>query len=170
MVQSLAAAGCREACHYHDDNNSDQYMYRQAIHIHLKDIESTYQVRAMVSSMIIFNIALAHHLSALVSDEKRQSEKLHKATTLYKLAYNLQRGAQLENNFIFTMATINNLGVIYRQVEDKETATKCFQHLLVMFWFDCGAAKACCDEELDGFLRNATTNLVPELSCTAAAA
>jgi tetratricopeptide (TPR) repeat protein len=172
MVKSdLAVADCRkEACHVID--NDQQYMYRQAIHIPL-DIESSYEASVIVSSMIIFNIALAYHLSALAtSDKKHQSKKLRKATTLYEMAYGLQgRNAQLENNVMFTMAAMNNLGVIYLQLEDRETASKCFQSLLstVMFLVDLGAAKVCCDEDLDGFLRN-VTNLVSGSSFAAAAA
>jgi tetratricopeptide (TPR) repeat protein len=170
MVQSLAVADCPKACHYANDNEDRHFMYRQAIHIvpH-QNIESNYQASAMVSSMIIFNVALAHHLSALAS-KKHQSTKFHKAATLYQLAVNLQHAAQLENNLIFTMAAVNNLGVIYHQLEDKETATKCFQHLLstVMLLVDCGKTELCCGE-LDGFLRN-VTNLDSESSCAAAAA
>jgi tetratricopeptide (TPR) repeat protein len=173
MVQSsLTLADCRkEACRVID--NDQQYMYRQAIRIPL-DIESTYQASVTVSSVIIFNVALAHHLSALAtSDKKRQSKKLRKATTLYEMAYDLQgRNAQLKNNVMFTMAAMNNLGVIYLQLEDCETSSKCFQCLLstVMFLVDCGAAKVCCDEDdLDGFLRN-VTNLVSGSSFPAAAA
>ncbi len=172
MVKSgLALAECRkEACRVID--NDQQYMYRQAIRIPL-DIESTYQAGAMVSSMILFNVALAHHLSALATSEKKhQSKKLRKATTLYEMAYDLQgRNAQLENNVMFTMAAMNNLGVIYQQLENRETASKCFQCLLstVMFLVDCGAVKVCCGEILDGILRN-VTNLASKSSCAAAAA
>jgi tetratricopeptide (TPR) repeat protein len=173
MVQSgLALAECRkEACRV-IDNDQKYYMYQQAIRIPL-DIDSTYQASVTVSSVIIFNVALAHHLSALAtSDKKHQSKKLCKATTLYEMAYDLQgRNAQLENNVMFTMAAMNNLGVIYLQLEDRETASKCFQCLLstIMFLVDCGAAKVCCDEDLDGFLRN-VTNLVSGSSFTAATA
>jgi tetratricopeptide (TPR) repeat protein len=173
MVQSLAIADCRKACYDNDDNDQDYvYIYRQAIHIPLEDIvESTYEESAMTSSMIIFNVALAYHLSALASD-KHESKKLHQAATLYQLAVNLQCNAQLENNILFIMAAMNNLGVIYHQLEDRETATKFFQHLLttVMLCVDCGEVAVCCTGVLDGFLRNATTNLVSESSCAAPAA
>jgi tetratricopeptide (TPR) repeat protein len=175
MLQSLAIADCRKACHVHDDNEQDyMYMYRQAIHIPLEHIvEQTYQESAIAcSSAIIFNLALAHHLSALVS-AKHLSNMLHTAATLYQLAGDLQRDdAQLENNnVLFTMAAMNNLGVIYHLLEDHETATKFFQQLLttLMLLVDCREAEARSGGELDGFLRNAT-NLVSASSCAAPAA
>ncbi len=125
MTQSPATQGKASS----NEDESDQYIYRQAIHIPLEHIvEQTYQESAIAcSSAIIFNLALAHHLSALVS-AKHLSNKLHKAATLYQLAGNLQRdNAQLENNnVLFTMAAMNNLGVIYHLLEDHETATKFF--------------------------------------------
>jgi tetratricopeptide (TPR) repeat protein len=169
MVQSLVASDCPKACHHANDNKEDQhYMYRQAIRIPLKDIESTYQASAMVSSMIIFNSALAHHLSALASS-MHQWKKFHQAATLYQLADTLQRDAQLENNVLFTMAAVNNLGMIYHQLKNNERSAKCFRQLLstVMLLVDCGEAEVCCGE-LDGFLRN-VTNLDSESSCAAAA-
>jgi tetratricopeptide (TPR) repeat protein len=174
MVQSLAIADCRKAGHDNDDNDQDYvYIYRQAIHIPLEDIvESNYEESAMTSSMIVFNVALAYHLSALASN-KHRSKKLHKAATLYLLAVNLQRNAQLENNnVLFTMAAMNNLGVIYHQLEDRETATKFFQHLLtsVMLLVDCGEVAVCCAGVLDGFLRNAINLVSEESSCAAPAA
>jgi tetratricopeptide (TPR) repeat protein len=169
MVQSLAVADSPKASRHANENEDQHYMYRQAIHIPLQNIESTYQASAMVSSMIIFNIALAHHLSALASNI-HQSTKFHKAVTLYQLADNLQREAQLENNVLFTMAAVNNLGVIHHRLEDNKRATACFQYLLstVMLLVDRGEAEVCCGE-LDGFLRN-VTNLGSESSCAAAAA
>jgi tetratricopeptide (TPR) repeat protein len=149
MAQSLAVSGHRKACLV-DDN--DQYMYKQAIHIPL-DIESTSQSSAMIPSLILFNSALAHHLSAMASGN-RQSPKLLRAAKLYELAFILQRDAQLDNNVLFTLAALNNLGVVHHQLENKETATKCFQQVLstIMLLVDCGEAEVC--GHLDGFLHN----------------
>ncbi len=166
MVQSLAVAGCRKSCLV---NDNDQYMYQHAVRIPV-DIESTSQSSAMVSSLIIFNSALAHHLSAMASGN-RQSPKLLRAAKLYELAFILQRDAQLDNNVLFTLAAFTNLGVVHHQLENKETATKCFQQVLstIMLLVDCREAEARSGGELDGFLRNAT-NLVSASSCAAPAA
>jgi tetratricopeptide (TPR) repeat protein len=159
MTQSPAA----QAKTSNEDEN-DHYMYRQAIQIPLT-IESNYQASTMVSVMIIFNLALAHQLSAVGSDKKQS--KLRKAAKLYELSFNLQRDENFENNVVFTMATVNNMGLIYHKLNDGETANKCFEHLLstLMFLIDCGDGGVC---ELDGFLRN-VSNVISE-PCSAAAA
>ena len=146
------------------DENDQQYMYRQAIHIPLT-IESNYQASIMVSVMIIFNLALAFQLSAVSSDKKQS--KLRKAAKLYELSFNMQQDANFENNnVLFTMATVNNMGLIHHKLNDRETANKCFEYLLstLMFLTDCVEGDVC---ELDGFLRN-VSNLISE-PCSAAA-
>ncbi len=160
MTQSPAT----QAKAFNEDEN-EQYMYRQAIHIPLT-IESNYQASIMVSVMIIFNLALAHQLSAVGSDKKHS--KLRKAADLYEISFNLQQDANFKNNnVVFTLATMNNMGIILHKLNDGETANKCFEHLLstLMFLIDSGEGDVC---ELDGFLRN-VSNLISE-PCSAAAA
>jgi tetratricopeptide (TPR) repeat protein len=145
-----------------NEDENGKYLYRQAIHIPLT-IESNYQVSIMV--MIIFNFALAHQLSAVDSNKKKS--KLRKAAKLYEISFNLQRDENFEKNVVFTMATVNNMGLICHKLNDGETANKCFEHLLstLMFLIDCGEGDV---YELDGFLLN-VFNLIYE-PCNAAAA
>jgi tetratricopeptide (TPR) repeat protein len=143
----------------------DQYMYRHAIHIPLT-VESNYRASIMVSVMIIFNLALAHQLSAVGSHKKQI--RLRKAAKLYELGFSMQRDLNFENdNVLFTLATMNNLGLIHHKLNDGETANKCFEHLLstLMFLIDSGEGNVC---ELDGFLRN-VSNLISEPYSAAAA-
>jgi tetratricopeptide (TPR) repeat protein len=162
LDQCMTQSPATQAKTTNEDEN-DQYMYRRAIHIPLA-IESNYQASIMVSVMIIFNLALAHQLSAVGSDKKQS--KLCKAIKLYELSFNLQRNENFDNNVVFTMATMNNMGLIYHTLNDGETANKCFEHLLstLMFLIDCGEGDVC---ELDGFLRN-VPNVISE-PCSAAA-
>ncbi len=163
MTQSPAATPARASS---NEEESDQYMYRQAIHIPPLTIESNYHASIMVSVMIIFNLALAHQLSAVGSHKKQL--KLRKAAKLYELGFNMQRDLNFENNnVLFTLATMNNLGLIHHTLNDGETANRCFEHLLstLMVLIDSGEGDVC---ELDGFLRN-VSNLISE-PCSAAAA
>jgi hypothetical protein len=54
---------------------------------------------------------------------------------------------------------INNLAVIYQQLDEKETARKFFQQLLstLMFLVDCGEMQA---SQFDGFLINANPSVL----------
>jgi tetratricopeptide (TPR) repeat protein len=150
-------------CHKHLDEDG-QFMYKEAIRIPV-NVESHYRAAVMVSSMIIFNLALTHQLAATVSDNRESA--LRKAAKLYELSFNMQRDEFFYSNTMFTLAIVNNLGLIHHQLDDRETASKYFEHLLstLMFLIDCGDGHA---TDFDGFLRNAST--VSFQACAAAAA
>ena len=106
---------------------------------------------AHVSTVIIFNLALTYQLAASKHPESSQ-QLLQKAARLYELAHNLYRDQQIES-VTFLMATINNLGSIFHELHDTNTAQDCFRRLFqtIMFLVDCGETKSL---HMDGFLRN----------------
>jgi hypothetical protein len=110
MAQSRPTSDSGDYCHK-DLDEDGQFMYKQAIRIPV-NVESHYRAAVMVSSMIIFNLALAHQLSATASDNR---ETLRKAAKLYELSFNMQRDEFLDSNTMFTLAIVNNLGLMVRQ-------------------------------------------------------
>jgi hypothetical protein len=103
-------AQSRPTCEDLDENG--QFMYKQAIRIPV-NVESHYRAGVMVSSMIIFNLALAHQLAATVSDNREAA--LRKSAKLYELSFNMQRDEFFDSNTMFTLAVVNNLGLMVRQ-------------------------------------------------------
>jgi hypothetical protein len=146
---------------------NQQYVYDSCIRIP-SSIEAAHEFDIpLVSGAIIFNLALAHQL--LAESMNHQSEKLlNTAVTLYELAYNLQREECMENTSFFCLATINNLGLIFKCLDNSENASKCFQHVLsmLMFLVDCGQRKPVF--EYDGFFLN-TSHLIFKHKTAAAA-
>jgi hypothetical protein len=139
-----------------------RFLYRHAIRVPV-NVECHYRATVMVCSTMIFNLALAHQLAATASDNREST--LCRAATLYELAFNMQR--EFDSNMLFTLATVNNLGLIHHQLDDTETASKFFEHLLstLMLLTDCGEGHT---SDFEGFLRNAST--VNFQTCPAAAA
>jgi tetratricopeptide (TPR) repeat protein len=144
-----------------------QYVYGSCIQIPSSIKANCYESGIpLVSVAIIFNLALAHQLLAESMD---QSDKLlNTAVKLYELAYTLQREECMENTSFFCLATINNLGLIFKCLNKSESAAICFQQLLsmLMFLVDCGASKQV--SEYDGFFRN-TSHLIFNHKIAAAA-
>lgn len=143
-----------------------QYVYGSCIQIP-SSIKATYYESGipLVSVAIIFNLALAHHLLA---KSMNQSEKLlNTAAKLYELAYALQSEECMENTSFFCLATINNLGSIFKCLDRREDAAICFQHLLsmLMFLVDCGGSKQ--ESEYDGFFRNTSYIFKHEVAAAA---
>ena len=143
MTQSAAAQADEEEGHY---------MYQQAIRLP-SGIEFNDRSSPVILSMIIFNLALAHQLSAVGSN--KSDLRMRKAAKLYELGYNLQRAEHFDNNVLFTMATVNNMGLLHHKLNDRETGNRCFEHLLstLMFLIDCSKGHV---YGIDGFLRNAS--------------
>jgi tetratricopeptide (TPR) repeat protein len=163
MDQFMSAGNCSRDPEENEDN---QYIYRRAIRIP-SHINADYRTSIMVSSMIIFNLALAHQLSVTGVETKRDNSKLRKAAKLYELGFALQQNEQWGFNLLYTLATVNNLGLVYRQLHNKDFAGKCLEHLLsaLMVVVDCGKGNI---HELEGFFRN-TSSLISKHVAAAAA-
>ena len=118
-----------------DDGNIDgdetYYMYAHGIFI------PPNMDRESLPSAFIFNMGLAHHLYAKQQQqqEQQQQEEEKNLKTAYKL-YDLaaQSGMKCESP-LFLMVTMNNLGLVHYELNDKEKSIMYFDHLLSMLMF-----------------------------------
>lgn len=146
---------------YRDCMEGDQYLHKQALRIPYP-IASTPQNNIVVGSVVTFNLALALQLFAI---ENRQVEEgdhgyyttLRKAARLYRLGFHIQQVEDTGTNILFTMATINNLGLIQLQLNDHPNAQKCFQYVLSTLMYLTDSRSTSIQLELDGFFRNVST-------------
>jgi hypothetical protein len=124
-----------------------------------------------ISSVLLFNLALAHQLSAdSAKSSERYSVILSKALALYELAFRVQEsGEYFGGNILFTLAILNNIGLIHNHLSGPILARSCFSKLLsvLMFLTDSKCYDAS-NLNLNGFYRNATFNCAKR--CVAAAA
>jgi hypothetical protein len=154
------------------EDENEHYMHRRAICIppsFLLEPQSQQDVPVLLSAVIIFNLALLHQLSAQQDGEKRRTQ-LTQAAQLYTLLHELQRSDPFENNVLFVMATMNNLGLVHAQLQDVTNANRCFEGLLaVILMFSTG-----CDKQrrrdFGGFLGNVLSFMSASLSIGAPAA
>jgi tetratricopeptide (TPR) repeat protein len=171
-------------CHFHKTQESDvtkecrdqeeflidePFIFRAPLYIQSRVTDHTsftYHVKS--SFMLLYNLALTHHLSALKGHNTQK--RLQKALKLYELAYSIQMTEDIQLTVLQTMAIVNNLGLVHAALEDKEKSRQCFQHLLssIMFLHDCGE----CDsvEQMDGFIANVMFLILMGSSAPAAAA
>jgi hypothetical protein len=144
----------------HEQGDIEHFLYRQAIRIpSTMVLESTYRAIIMGSSMVIFNLALAHQLTAMEEGNDSREMMLRKALKIYELGFNmvLQKEYADEPSTMYILATVNNLGLAHQHLNDRYTATKCFKHLMssLMYLIDCGVGDSS-NWDFEGFLRNAT--------------
>jgi hypothetical protein len=169
----------RSSNNSNEDENEDgdeQVIYRRAIvvpetqrdSLSSKTGQNTAAATTM-STIIIFNEAIAHHLMALevmIRQENRAFEILRKAAKLYEIGLTLAReGEMCSSGSLFVLASINNMALVYRAMRVNDVADLCLEQLLatLMIVIDCGDSVT-----FDGFFAN-TSCLIFSASPAAAA-
>jgi hypothetical protein len=136
----------------------DDFIYRKPIRIPESYAHHAKLQRSeiILPSIVIFNLALAHHIWAMKMENKLQKDvatgtnSLHeqrspslllkKSATLYGLAIRLQEGQVAEEgpqsySKLFFLSCINNLGNTHRLLGDMAASEKIYQQLLAMLMY-----------------------------------
>jgi hypothetical protein len=156
--------------HFKKSGRNEYYLHVQALRIPLNNRHlQNYSTLLVVCSVVAFNFALAHQLTAREGNEEDiRSTKLQKAATLYEICLSMQQvEEQLGPNTLFIMASVNNLGLIYSELNDQPKASMCINQVLstLMYLVESGSDYVF---ELDGFFRNVYS--VISKTCSAPAA
>jgi hypothetical protein len=155
----VAAAAAAAAAVAADEGINSWFVYRKPIFVNKDCIEGMHFMGATLSIIILFNLALAHHLKAIAGTSTTNTTSyklLLQALQLYKLAYQLhvdiihhsqqqQQPSSQDNkgatSLRLTMIIFNNLGDIHRITGDKEKHIMCLQHLLTLIMFILDSSK-----------------------------
>jgi tetratricopeptide (TPR) repeat protein len=153
-------------CDSGDENNSP-FVYRTPIVISESITTRDYESAVEATVAIMFNLALAHHLQG-ADQPFKDPTAFRKALALYELAYELQVQEDIDLSVEVTMAIINNLGDIHRELDDQEKASQCFQQLLstILFVQTLGDCDFC--PRTEGFVRNVSHLILKEVVASAA--
>lgn len=160
------------------------YVYKQPIRIPETNFhmgEAQFQTKS--SAVILFNLALAHHLRGMEDDSGLplvSSKILSKALIMYELCNQVLAQDGIQADILFDMSLANNIGQLHTVLKSTLKARLCFEHLLatIMFHlviyggkqeFGDDSLTTAGDDVLDGFLENASQLLILS-SKTAAAA
>jgi hypothetical protein len=118
-----------------------------------------------LSILIVFNLALAHHLCGL---ETKKVGMLEKAVHFYALSQQMFAQQSLDN-IEFILAVTNNIGQIRKTLGQTEVADELFQRMLTTLLYLNEYNWDTNEFSLEGFFRN-TTHLVLKKSHAANAA
>lgn len=161
------------------------YVYKQPIRIpvtHCHMEEAKFQTNS--SAAILFNLALAHHLSGMEDNSPPRglvpSKMLSKALTMYELCNQVLAQDGIQADILFDLSLANNIGQLHTVLKSTLKARLCFEHLLATIMFHLvnyegkqesgdDSLTTAGDDVLDGFLEN-TSQLLILGSKTAAAA
>jgi phosphoglycerate-specific signal transduction histidine kinase len=141
---------------------------------HLKNAyQNTITTNATMSTILVFNLAIAHHLMALEvmviqQEEKKAFHFLGKAAKLYDLGLTLvHREHEIySSSSLFVLASINNMALVHMAMHTNDVANHYLEQLLasLMCVIDGGG-----NIKFDGFLAN-TSYLILSAAPPAAAA
>lgn len=136
----------------HHDGNA--FVYDQGIVI--PSIEMKYE--EALSSILIFNSALAHQLYAQQQQEQSTSQRyLLKSKRLYELA--LEAYSEVDSNVLFPFAVMNNTGVIEFQTGNAALSTRYFDTLMPILMLLLNSGGSSRFTRLCGFLRNVSLKM-----------
>jgi hypothetical protein len=144
--------------------SEDSFIYRQPIYASMQQGHSP---GVTLSLIIILNLAVAHHLSALQNQNCRR--RLQKALQFYELVY---YHMQMEEEDLCSphasLIIANNVGEVHRALENQSKHAMCLQHLLsiMVYMIDCKIPVS--TMKLEGFVRN-TSQLILNNNCAGAA-
>jgi hypothetical protein len=108
-----------------------------------------------LTSVIVFNLGIAHHLRSL-HDSHACISDLVRALSLYELSYKIQVKERVQLKAIYRMAILNNIGQVYASNGNKGKANECFRCLLkhVLLYFERSQNEHANPEQLGGFFEN----------------
>jgi hypothetical protein len=145
-------------------------IFQDAIYVANPFPQPLLQTYEQLSYVVLYNLALAHHLRAMEEDCKRlRNARLQQALCLYEHAHQILLNQEIEVSALHNMAIASNLGHIHRFLGDESRAQLCFQHLLstLLYIVDCGAGDKL--KSLDGFFCNVMPLIVGMASSAPAA-
>jgi hypothetical protein len=139
------------------ESNDEDFIYRspiRATELPEEDGDEDFD-EFTVSVVIIFNMALSHHLRAIQGRKVNQT-RLRKALKLYELSFFMQMKGEGQLSTTQALALVNNCGQIYKQLDRQRKANKFFQLMLstLMAMIEGGEAEEV--DELEGFMWNAS--------------
>ena len=129
--QSPVCCPTERAC----TNSGNCFIYKSAIVIPVDMNLQDSQLANTASSIVIFNLALAHHLLAMSHDRDEagalvRSSLLQKAAALYKMVYDMLAMSGLVGSLFSSLAIANNLGSVYMELQEDAKAEALFDYLL----------------------------------------
>lgn len=152
----------QESPAYEGKRKTDFYIYEHPIYVDQSTIGNlTEDGTHQLSSVLVFNLALAHHLGAIAStppNNKEMDETVIQAKTslrLYELAFQMQLRNEVPLDMTYTLAILNNSAVLQQGAamgsSDIRTSFRRLTRAFMLLVVNGGAEVI---HELDGFLWN----------------
>lgn len=160
---------------------TSHFVFRDPVEIPPESVPSTVSVEAngghsselfsKFLMIVMYNLALTLHLHALSlsnnnrnqkfnisfgdnSDAKKAKKLFLRSRKLYELAFEMHLDEACDVNLLFTLALINNLGLVYDVLDQKQRSKTCFKNMFSTMMYLMDSNESHTVKEWDGLLSN----------------
>jgi hypothetical protein len=159
----------RQLCKFENFAPDQDFIYSHPMHAaNLDEHDQEY----VMTVIIVFNMALAHHQIALQlqCDDcgKDYQMRLDEALKLYHLGFCMQIRGDVHMDMTYALATVNNTAQIYKAMNRQKKAQTFFTHMVSSLIMMIENGEADLVDELDGFLLNASRLILKTAAAAAA--
>ena len=92
--------------------------------------------------------------SSNTKDTKKSKKLFFRARKLYELAFEMHLDESCDVNLLFTLALINNLGLIYNVLGETQRSKTCFKNMFSTMMYLMDSHESQTVKEWDGLLSN----------------
>ena len=152
------------------DDDHTNFIFRDAIEIPIQSMIRSRLNDKMVmklSIVVLYNLGLSFHLSAM---ETNSLDKVLRAKMLYEMAFEMHMEEGCDVTLLYTLALMNNLGLIYHVLGECQRSQHCFQSMLSTMMFLLEADDARKIKQWDGLLSNVLSYVYHDSKVAAPAA
>eukprot|EP00339_Tiarina_fusa_P014836 CAMPEP_0117019916 /NCGR_PEP_ID=MMETSP0472-20121206/15206_1 /TAXON_ID=693140 ORGANISM="Tiarina fusus, Strain LIS" /NCGR_SAMPLE_ID=MMETSP0472 /ASSEMBLY_ACC=CAM_ASM_000603 /LENGTH=224 /DNA_ID=CAMNT_0004724983 /DNA_START=65 /DNA_END=739 /DNA_ORIENTATION=- len=132
------------------------------------DSEETELDAISMGVILTFNMALTHHISAMMS-KKKGNMAFKCALKMYQLSFCLLLKGEAQLSVTQVLALTNNCGQIYKHLKREAKARTFFTHMLTTLMTMIEGGDADDVDNLDGFMWNASRFILEDPALAAAA-
>jgi hypothetical protein len=163
MMQDRVEANCQSS-----------YLYTEPVYLsEVPRRSSGEESIASLSFIIMFNLALCHHMKGVSNEDEALSQRMFAiAKRLYELTFQMQ-AQDSEINLLLTSALLNNLSLVHKALGNGHEAEQCNQLLLstLLLLVDMGGLtpQESAIYDLTGFLGNVMHLIVTQSPVASAA-
>ena len=157
-------------CTFARNNASDAFVYSHPISVP-ETTRNTLEAHLLMTSTILFNLAIAHQLSGI--HQGHDPKLLKKALAFYECSFKLSEAYRCNHTsscIYYTMALMNNLGICHRSLNHGESAEKMFSSLLTYLMYVLTSPHKFLETNFEAFYANVSHLAFPTSMRTAPAA
>jgi hypothetical protein len=170
-----SACTCPAPCsnEFDTDKTKRNFVFRDPIEIPFDVVPTTEEPSDELINkfvvVIMYNLAVSVHLSALQCPYNVVSN-LTRARRLYELAFQMHLEESCDVTLLYSLALMNNLGLIYQALGEEERSKTCFKNMLstMMYLLESDEAKTI--KQWDGLLSNVMDRMFTDGKVAAPAA